>query len=67
MQNFAGGSQSAHRLYHMDGNANGSCVVGNRTGNCLPNPPGGIGAEFISPAVLVFVHSSHQAGIAFLD
>ena len=49
------------------GNANRSALVGDRPRNCLANPPGGVGAEFESPAVFELVHRPHQAGVPLLD
>src|SRR5262249_42542193 len=33
----------------------------------LPDPPGGIRPELVAQAVLVLVHGTHQAAVAFLD
>jgi hypothetical protein len=33
----------------------------------LPDPPSGVGAELVAPAVLVLVDGPHQAGVPFLD
>jgi len=51
----------------MHGDANRSRMVGNSSGNRLSNPPSGISAEFVTPAVFIFVHRPHQPGITFLD
>src|SRR5262249_224035 len=52
---------------HMYWNADCPCLIGNRAGNRLTNPPGGIGAEFVAALVLELIDSLHQANIAFLD
>ena len=59
--------QLAHRLDHVNRNADRSRLIGNRTGNCLANPPRGIGAELEAAAILVFIDGPHQPGVAFLD
>ena len=61
----------AHKLVdrfdHMDRNTNGTCLVSNRTGDCLPDPPCCVCAEFIASAIFKFINRLHQADIAFLD
>ncbi len=56
-----------HRFDHMNRNTNRPGMIGNGPGDRLSNPPSGIGAEFISPTILVFIHGPHQAGITFLN
>ena len=51
----------------MHGNADGAGLVGDRTGDRLADPPGGIGREFIATAIFELIHRLHQADIAFLD
>ena len=51
----------------MHGDADGARLVGDRAGDRLPNPPGGIGRELVAAAVLELVDRLHQADIAFLD
>src|SRR5690606_5134381 len=52
---------------HVHRNTNGARLVGNRAGNGLANPPGGIGGEFVTAAVFKFVYGFHQADVAFLN
>jgi hypothetical protein len=40
----------------MHRDANGASLVSYSSGNGLPNPPGGIGAEFITSAVVKFLY-----------
>src|SRR5215813_12299180 len=62
-----GSNQLIDRLYHMYWNADCTCLIGNRAGNRLTNPPGGIGTEFVAALVLELIDGLHQANIAFLD
>src|SRR5678809_964777 len=62
-----GSNQFVDRLYHMDWDTDGPCLIGNRAGNSLANPPGGIGTELVAALVLKLIHGLHQANIAFLD
>jgi hypothetical protein len=48
-------------------NSNGAGVVGEGTLHTLTDPPGGIGAELEAAAVLVLIHSTHQAAVTFLN
>src|SRR5699024_780569 len=54
------------RFDHVHRNANGARLIGDRTGDGLANPPGGVGGELVAAAVLEFVHRFHQADVAFL-
>src|SRR5690606_25937665 len=60
-------SQLRHRLDHVDRNTNRPGLIGDRAGDRLSDPPRGIRAELIAPAVLVLVDGSHQAGVTFLN
>jgi len=51
----------------VDGDADGAGLVCNGAGDGLTDPPGGVGAEFIAFAIVVFFHGAHEAGVAFLD
>src|SRR5579871_2780585 len=50
---------------HRD--ADGARLIGDRAGDRLANPPGGVGRELVAAAVLEFVDRLHQADIAFLN
>jgi len=52
---------------HMHRHANGAPLIGNRAGDCLADPPGGIGAEFVPALIFKFFGGADQADIAFLD
>ncbi len=55
------------RLDHVHRNTDGARLVGDRAGNSLANPPGGVGRELVATAVFELVHRLHQADVAFLD
>src|SRR3989344_1551660 len=45
-------------LHHMNRNANGAGLISNRTGDCLPNPPGSVGTELESPSPIILFNCS---------
>jgi hypothetical protein len=49
------------------GNADRAGLVGDRTGDRLPDPPGRIGRELVAAAIFELIDGLHQADIAFLD
>ena len=51
----------------MNRNADRAGLIGDGPGNSLPDPPGGISTEFITPLILEFINGLHQPDIAFLD
>src|SRR5262245_45609715 len=57
----------ADALHHVHGDADGARLVGDRARDRLPDPPRGVGREFVAAAILEFVDRLHQADIAFLD
>ena len=68
VQHLARGADDlVDRLDHVHRDADGARLVGDRTGDRLPDPPGGVGGELIAAAVLELVHRLHQADVAFLD
>ena len=54
-------------LNHVYRNTNGTCLIRNRTGNCLTNPPGSIGGEFKALGAVELLNCLEQAQIAFLN
>ena len=54
-------------LDHVHRNTDGARLIGNRAGDRLADPPGGIGREFIAAAVFKLIDGLHQADVAFLD
>ena len=55
------------RLDHVHRNTDRARLVGDRAGDGLANPPGGVGRELVATAVFELVHRLHQADVAFLD
>ena len=51
----------------MHRHPDGPGLIGNGTGDGLPDPPGGICREFVSLCPVKFVHSSDEAGVALLN
>jgi hypothetical protein len=59
--------QLVDRLDHVDRDADGAGLVGDRAGDGLADPPGGVGGELVAAAVFEFLDRLHQAHVAFLD
>ena len=55
------------RLNHMHRDADRAGLVGQRTRNRLPDPPGGVGGEFIALGPVELLHGLKKPQIAFLD
>ena len=51
----------------MHRDADGARLVGDRAGDRLADPPGGVGRELVAAAVFELVDRLHQADVAFLD
>jgi hypothetical protein len=51
----------------VHGDADGARLIGDRTGDRLPDPPGSVGRELKAAPVLELVDRLHQADVAFLD
>src|SRR6185369_8605972 len=62
-----GANQLVDRFDHVDRDTNRTRLIGNRTSNCLPNPPRGISRKLIAAAIFELVHGFHQADISFLN
>src|SRR5205823_3474033 len=55
------------RLDHVHGDADGARLIGDRARDGLPDPPRGVGREFVAAAVFELVDRLHQPDVAFLD
>ncbi|ENN87860.1 hypothetical protein RHSP_48159 [Rhizobium freirei PRF 81] len=55
------------RFDHVHRNTDRARLVGDRTGNRLTDPPGGVGRELVAAAVFELIDRLHQADIAFLN
>ena len=51
----------------MDGDADGTRLIGDGAGDGLTDPPGGVGGELIALGVVELLHGLDQAQIALLD
>ena len=61
------GPNLAHRVDHVDRQANRAALVGDRPGDRLANPPRGVRRELVAAGMLELVDRPHQAGVAFLN
>ncbi len=50
----------------MNGDPDGAGLVRYSPGYSLPNPPCGVSAEFVAPAIVIFFHCPHEPDVAFL-
>ena len=55
------------RFNHVNGNPDRSSLIRNGAGDRLPNPPSGVGTEFVPALIFEFIDRFHQADIAFLN
>ena len=62
-----GADELVDGLDHVYGNTDRPRLIGNRPGDGLANPPGGVGAELVAALVLELVHRLHQADVALLN
>ncbi|QTK80944.1 RNA Polymerase Sigma Factor RpoS [Agrobacterium tumefaciens] len=68
VQHLARGTNDlVDRFDHVHRNTDRAGLVGNRAGDCLPDPPRRIGRELVTTTVFKLVHRLHQADIAFLN
>ena len=56
-----------HLLNQVHGQPDGAALVGHATGDCLPDPPGGVRGELEALGVVELLHRADQAEVAFLD
>ena len=54
-------------LHHVHGDADGAGLVGDGPGDGLPDPPGGVGGELVSLAVVELLHRPDETQVALLD
>jgi hypothetical protein len=60
-------NQFVDDLDHVQREADGARLIGQRSPNCLTDPPGSVGGKFVTPAVLELVYRLHQADVSLLD
>ena len=63
----AGAHELVDRFDHVHRNADRTRLVGDAACDCLANPPGRIGREFVAAAIFEFIDRFHQADVAFLN
>ena len=63
----AGAHQLVDRFDHMDRDTDRACLIGDRAGDRLTDPPCGIGRELVAAAVFELIDRFHQADVALLD
>ena len=61
------GSDAAHRVDHVDRQADRTALIGDGAGDSLANPPRGVGGEFVAALVFELVDGTHETRVAFLD
>ncbi len=66
-QAAADSHQLVDRLHHVHRDADGARLVGDGAGDGLPDPPGGVGAEFVALTVVELLHRPDEADVALLD
>src|SRR5690606_5968120 len=53
-------------FHHVDGDADGACLVGDGAGNRLPDPPRCVGRELEALAVVELLDGPDEADVPFL-
>ena len=66
-QNTRHPRQLVDRFDHVHGNTDRASLVGNRAGDGLTYPPGGVSGKFEALLIIELFHGLHQAEIALLD
>ena len=54
-------------LEHVDRDSDRPSVIGDCSRDRLTNPPGSVSAELVPAAIFVFLNTSHQASVPFLN
>ena len=68
LQKLTGGPhKTVNGLNHVNGNPDRPRLVGDRAGDGLTDPPGGVGTELESLLVIVLFHRLQQAQVSLLD
>src|SRR5437867_582142 len=62
-----GPDELVDRLDHVHGDPDRARLVGDGARDRLPDPPGRVGRELVTAAVLELVHRLHEADVALLD
>src|SRR3954452_12809378 len=67
VEGAAGPDDPDRHFLHVNGNANGAALIGDRTRDCLPDPPHGISRDLDATAIIELLDRVHQPEIALLD
>src|SRR5581483_9151167 len=59
--------QLVDRLDHVHRDTNGAGLIGDRAGDGLANPPGGVGGELVAASILELLDRLHETDVAFLN
>ncbi len=59
--------QFIDRFNHMYRNPDRACLISDRPGDRLPDPPRGVGAELVPALIFKFIYRLHKPDIAFLN
>ena len=54
-------------ITHVNRNANGSALIGDRSGNCLTYPPGSVSREFVASTIIEFLSGSNETDVPLLN
>ena len=60
-------SYLVHNFHDMDGDSDYSRLLGQSSGYCLANPPGGVGRKLVSQRIIELINRTKEAEITFLD
>src|SRR5690606_37644759 len=67
LQARLGSADRRQGVVEMDGDADGAGLVGDRPGDCLADPPRGVGGELEALTPVELLHRPDQAEVALLD
>ncbi len=56
-----------NHFHDAGGDADGARVIGEKTADILPDPPGSVGTELEAAAMFKFLNGPHEAQIALLN
>ena len=66
-QSVLGGLHLGDGVHHVDRDPDGPCLVGDRPGDRLADPPGGVGGELEALAIFELLDCPDQTQVALLD
>ena len=66
-QGSADARELVQGLLHVDRDPDRACLIDDRPGDALADPPGGVGRELVASLVVELVDGLHEADVALLD